>query len=68
MPFQWKFDRTKLAALLAKIEARQMASQILNSTAWRKQHNLVIISETEHLATALSWSPKRMRLALESEQ
>jgi hypothetical protein len=24
-PFQWKFDRTKLAALLAKIEARQMA-------------------------------------------
>ena len=25
MPFQWKFDRTKLAALLAKIEARQMA-------------------------------------------
>jgi hypothetical protein len=25
MPFQWKFDRTNLAALLAKIEARQMA-------------------------------------------
>jgi hypothetical protein len=24
-PFQWKFDRTKLAALLAKIEARQRA-------------------------------------------
>src|SRR6516162_5473065 len=24
-PFQWKFDRTKLAALLAKIEARQKA-------------------------------------------
>jgi hypothetical protein len=24
-PFQWKFDRTKLVALLAKIEARQMA-------------------------------------------
>jgi hypothetical protein len=24
-PFQWKFDRTKLAALLTKIEARQMA-------------------------------------------
>lgn len=24
-PFQWKFDRTKLTALLAKIEARQMA-------------------------------------------
>jgi hypothetical protein len=24
-PFQWKFDRTKLAALLVKIEARQMA-------------------------------------------
>jgi DDE superfamily endonuclease len=24
-PFQWKFDRTKLATLLAKIEARQMA-------------------------------------------
>jgi hypothetical protein len=24
-PFQWKFDRTKLAALLAKLEARQMA-------------------------------------------
>jgi DDE superfamily endonuclease len=25
MPFQWKFDRIKLAALLAKIEARQIA-------------------------------------------
>jgi hypothetical protein len=25
MPFQWKFDRTKLTALLAKIEARQRA-------------------------------------------
>ena len=25
MPFQWKFDRTKLTALLAKIEARQKA-------------------------------------------
>jgi DDE superfamily endonuclease len=24
-PFQWKFDRTKLTAVLAKIEARQMA-------------------------------------------
>ena len=24
-PFQWKFDRTKLTALLAKIEARQRA-------------------------------------------
>jgi hypothetical protein len=24
-PFQWKFDRSKLAALLAKIEARHMA-------------------------------------------
>ena len=24
-PFQWKFDRTKLAALLVKIEARQRA-------------------------------------------
>ena len=24
-PFQWKFDRTKLTALLAKIEARQKA-------------------------------------------
>ena len=24
-PFQWKFDRTKLAALLTKIEARQRA-------------------------------------------
>jgi hypothetical protein len=24
-PFQWKFDRTKLTALLAKIEARQIA-------------------------------------------
>jgi hypothetical protein len=24
-PFQWKFDHTKLTALLAKIEARQMA-------------------------------------------
>ncbi len=24
-PFQWKFDRTKLATLLAKIEARRMA-------------------------------------------
>jgi hypothetical protein len=24
-PFQWKFDRTKLTALLAKIKARQMA-------------------------------------------
>lgn len=24
-PFQWQFDRTKLAALLARIEARQMA-------------------------------------------
>jgi len=25
MPFQWKFDRTKLATLFAKIEARRMA-------------------------------------------
>ena len=25
MPFQWKFDRAKLTALLAKIEARQRA-------------------------------------------
>jgi len=25
MPFQWKFDRTKLTALLAKIEARHRA-------------------------------------------
>ena len=24
-PFQWKFDRTKLTALLAKIEARHKA-------------------------------------------
>jgi hypothetical protein len=24
-PFQWKFDRTNLTALLAKIAARQMA-------------------------------------------
>jgi hypothetical protein len=24
-PFQWKFDRTKLTVLLAKIEARQRA-------------------------------------------
>jgi hypothetical protein len=24
-PFQWKFDRAKLTALLAKIEARQRA-------------------------------------------
>lgn len=26
-PFQWKFDRAKLAALLVKIEARELARQ-----------------------------------------
>jgi hypothetical protein len=31
-PFQWKFDRTKLAALLAKIEARQRALEEVQFT------------------------------------
>jgi hypothetical protein len=31
-PFQWKFDRTKLIATLAKIEARQMALAEAQST------------------------------------
>ena len=30
-PFQWKFDRTKLSALLAKIETHQRASWMPNS-------------------------------------
>jgi hypothetical protein len=31
-PFQWKFDRTKLAALLAKIEARQRVLEVAQFT------------------------------------
>ena len=59
-PFQWKFDRTKLTALLAKIEARQRRSQMPSSPASRRQHNLDIIYETEHLAQPIAFVPNAM--------
>ncbi len=34
-PFQWKFDRAKLAALLAKIEARQRALTATRFTCFK---------------------------------
>ena len=47
-PFQWKFDRTKLATLLAKIEARQMARADAHFPYLEEAASPVIISETEH--------------------
>ena len=44
-PFQWKFDRTKLAALLARLRP-VTGSEDASAPASRRQRNLIINYET----------------------